>query len=92
MPPSRRHLLVAAGGSLPALAGCLSSFSGGEKVVLDYQTLLNRDGEVIPEPTVPYDRVKRVAPRRVTVSLTLDERERACVVRVKTRQTEVRQT
>ena len=78
-------------GDAESISSAVTTEEGTPIVVVQYRTLLNRDGEVISEPTVPYERVKRVAPRKVAVSLTFEGRKHHCVVQVKTRRIEVRQ-
>lgn len=64
---------------------------GERSVVVEHQTMLARDGDVVSEPAVSYERAKRVAPERAEVTLTFAGRTRECVVAVTTRKATIRQ-
>lgn len=64
----------------------------GEMVVrVAHETILDRDGDVVSEPSVPYERVEAVAPERVEATVTLAGRSHSCTVSVTTREMEIRQ-
>lgn len=46
----------------------------GLLVTVDYSVTRNREGAVVSEPSVSFDRVLSVAPRRVTVTVEVDGR------------------
>jgi hypothetical protein len=60
-------------------------------VLVEHQTLVDRDGEVVSEPSVSYRRVRRVAPERAIVEVTFAGQTRECEVPVTTRQATIRQ-
>lgn len=46
----------------------------GPVVTVDHTVTKNRDGEVVSEPNVPVERVREVAPRTLSVTVTLEGR------------------
>lgn len=78
-------------GATEGISTGVTSEDGGLAVLVVHRTVLDRDGAVVSEPTVRYERVERIAPERVAVTLTLDGRTHSCTVPVTTRETEIKQ-
>lgn len=79
------------GGADEGIATGVTYERGEATALVVHQTTLDRDGDVVSEPTVSYRRVKRVAPERARVALSFAGRTRECEVPVETRQTTIRQ-
>lgn len=79
------------GGDADGISAGITAEDGERVVFVAHQTLLNRDGEVISEPSVSYERVERVAPERVEVTLSFAGRTRECTVAVTTREETIQQ-
>ncbi|WP_132059595.1 hypothetical protein [Halorussus amylolyticus] len=78
-------------GDAEGVSAGVTNDDGELKIFVAHETTLNRDGDVISEPNVSYDRVRQVAPERAEVTLTLSGRSRSCVVSVATREQEIQQ-
>lgn len=72
-------------GSHDGLAAGVTHENGKQIILLEHQTMLDRDDEVVSESTVKYDRVKRVAPKQVRMTISLDGDENTTVVPVETK-------
>ncbi|WP_435154697.1 hypothetical protein [Haladaptatus sp. DFWS20] len=76
-------------GTAEGLAAGITHEDGEQIIALEHRTMLNWDGDVVSEPTVKYERVKRVAPKRVRATISLDGNEHTSVVPVKTEKTTI---
>ncbi|WP_135852866.1 hypothetical protein [Halorussus salinus] len=79
------------GGPHDGVATGVTTEEGERTVLVEHQTLVDRDGEVVSEPSVSYRRVRRVAPERAVVEVTFAGHTRECEVPVTTRQATIRQ-
>lgn len=79
------------GGNDEGISTGVTMEDGEKSALVEHQTRLDREGDLISEPSVSYRRVKRVAPERVVVELTFAGRTRTCEVPVTTRQSTIRQ-
>jgi hypothetical protein len=60
--------------NLEGVGSGVRSLLFGPVVTVDHTVTRNRDGEVVSEPNVPVDRVRVVAPRTLSVTVTLEGR------------------
>lgn len=79
------------GGNDDGIATGVTTETGEKTALVEHQTRLDREGDLISEPAVSFRRVKRVAPERVIVELTFSGRTRTCEVPVTTRESTIRQ-
>jgi len=80
------------GGNDDGIATGVTTETGEKTALVEHQTRLDPEGDLISEPSVPFQRVKQVAPARVVVELTFAGRTRTCEVPVTTRESTIRQT
>lgn len=79
------------GGNDDGITVGVTAESGERSVFVAHRTMLDRDGGVVSEPAVSYERVERVAPERAAVTLSFAGRTRQRTVGVAARETTVRQ-
>lgn len=80
------------GGNDEGIATGVTTETGEKTALVEHQTRLDPEGDLISEPSVSFQRVKQVAPEQVVVELTFAGRTRTCEVPVTTRESTIRQT
>ncbi|GAA0229315.1 hypothetical protein ACFFQF_13145 [Haladaptatus pallidirubidus] len=78
-------------GTADGLATGITHENGRRIISITHQTMLDRDGDVVSESHVKYERVKRVAPKQVRATISLDSKEHTSVVPIETEQTTIQQ-
>ncbi|WP_135824408.1 hypothetical protein [Halorussus ruber] len=78
-------------GNDDGIATGVTTETGEKTALVEHQTRLDPEGDLISKPSVSYRRVKRVAPETVVVELTFAGRTRTCGVPVTTREATIRQ-
>ncbi|WP_135828702.1 hypothetical protein [Halorussus halobius] len=78
-------------GETDGVSAGVTKADGEMAVLVVHQTMSDREGDLVSEPTVSYERVKRVAPERVGVTVEFSGQTRSCVVSVTTREMDLQQ-
>lgn len=61
--------------SLIGISGAVNHTTAKKEVYVDYSVTRDRGGEVVDEPTIPFDEVVSATPNRVAVTITLEGNE-----------------